>query len=139
MIGCTFAPDLPARRGVRSRQTKSASNTASVVPSKEGRMGKDVTSADVFISACTRSSGANTGGSRPQSDVNCAGGEAENPFQGGGDVWTDGGEPMANDRATTNGVDSWPLPDHWSAFVTPGGREYFFDARRDVVQWERPT
>lgn len=148
MSGCTFAPDLPARRGVRSRQTKGVSTSASAIPGEERRMlGKDAISADVSISACSRSSGGRAllrRSSRQQSSVHCDGGEVEGTIEMGGDIWTGAGGtgvPMANGRAVMDGVDddSWTLPENWSVFVTPEGREYFFDSRRDVVQWERPT
>ena len=138
-------PDLSATRGVRSRKIPDASISAPAASGKERRTGKDVPGADAFISACNRSSGG-SGSRRPsnrhQSGVNCRGGGAEEKVQRGGDVWTNGsiGIPMANGRTTTNGADdSWPLPDNWSAFIAPEEREYFFDARRNVVQWERPT
>lgn len=150
MSGCTFTPDLPARRGVRSRKSPGASITStSAASGMERRTGKEATSADASISACSRSSDSRDSRRQTnlhQSVVNCDGSGAEEKVERGGDVGTGAGGidmPMASGRATTNGLDddSWsgPLPDNWSVFVTPEGREYFFDARRGVVQWERPT
>lgn len=151
MSGCTFTPDLPARRVVRSRQTPGASIAGSATSGKDRRFENDakIGSADASITACSRSSGGRGSerrSSRHQRSANCYGGEAEDKLEKGGDVGICArsvGISMANGRAATNGVDndsgSWPLPENWSAFVTPEGREYFFDARRDVVQWERPT
>ena len=77
---------------------------------------------------------------QPQSGANCAGGESEGYFEEGSDIICTGdGIPMADGEAATNRVGSWPLPDKWFAFFTPEERDYFFDARRDVVQWERPA
>ena len=151
MSGCTFTPDLPARHVLRSRQTPDASIGASATCGKDRRLEDyaEIGSADASITACSRSRGGRgpkRRSSRHQRSANCYGGGAEDSLERGGDVWTCArsiGISVANGRAATNGVDddncSWPLSENWSAFVTPEGREYFFDARRDVVQWERPT
>lgn len=141
MAPCTFAPELSTKRG--QRPTNASSNPAKVSTSSGTGQGAGAEhSAGSSWSSCDPPSDGNLEQHRhhrhpsnnKHGELSGANGRVQSKEEE---------EELGVDRsreAAGGGLERRrALPDGWSTFVAPEGREYYFYAPTGTVQWERPV
>lgn len=139
MAACTFAPELSTKRG--QRPTNARSNLAKVSTSSGAGQG----------TGAEHSAGSSWSSCGPPSDGNLEqhlhhrhpSNKKHGKLRGANErVQSEEEEEeelgVGRGRETAGGGRR-ALPDGWSTFVAPEGREYYFYAPTGAVQWERPV